>query len=72
MCKNLLKGLLGGGGAAPQAPAVQQEQTVEKTADAQVKNTDVVDALTGGRESSGRVRLGKKAGSRGAVAGLTI
>lgn len=72
MCKNLLKGLMGGGGeAVKQAAVPQPTQTNSDPVEAIVKNPDI--AVTNGREASGRVKLGatERRGS-GRVAGLTI
>lgn len=71
MCKNLLKGLLGGN--APEATASAAPVTNVSTSDsnADVKNTDVV-AATAGQEASGRVKLGVPKRATGGVAGLSL
>ena len=72
MCKQLLKGLLGGGGtaAAPAAQPVGNVDTVQS--DAQVKNSDLLTANPGG-DPSGRIKLnnGAKKG-QATVAGLSL
>lgn len=73
MCKNFFKGLLGGGAieAAP-PPAAPAPTPVADAVEAPVKNPDVVDALSSGREATGRVRLGTSKRTAGTVAGLSI
>ena len=72
MCKNLLKGLLGGGGEAVKQQAVPQPTvTPEAKPDAPVKNPDI--AVLAGREASGRVKLGTPDRRKsGRTTGLTI
>jgi hypothetical protein len=69
MCKNLFKGLLGGGSSPTAAanPAVAQPAPTGAGSSAAVMNPDVVSDT-----SNGRVKLGTASKRQSGVAGLSI
>jgi len=72
MCKNIIKSILGGGGNTP-APVAQPVGNVDTVQpDAQVKNSDLLNANPG-QDPSGRIKLnnGAKKG-QATVAGLSL
>lgn len=72
MCKKLIGKLLGAAEPPkPQVAAAPVDAVNKNEAEASVMNPDVVDA-TGGREASGRVRLGSERKRSSTAVGLSL
>lgn len=73
MCKDFFKGLLGGQSAESGRTAAPAGTVVQSDTAGDVVGTDVVDALSMGREASGRVKLGgTSAKTKAPVVGLSL
>lgn len=72
MCKSFFKGLLGGQSAETPRSAAQPDTVVNSDTAGDVMGTEVVDALSTGRDPSGRVKLGSAPKTRGAAVGLKL
>lgn len=73
MCKKLIGKLLGAAEPPkPQAAAAPIDAVNKNEAEASVMNPDVVDAASGGREASGRVRLGNERKRSSTAVGLSL
>jgi hypothetical protein len=70
MCKKLVQGLLGLNQDKPKAPASENVTVTTNQAEAEVKNSDVLGAVSGA--GTGRIRLGGKKDRQGNVPGLSI
>lgn len=72
MCKDFFKGLLGGGAAPAPKAAVPVGTAIQSDTTGDVMGTEVVDALSMGREASGRVKIGSQPKTKASVVGLSL